>query len=99
LLAGRFAAAERRGGPQDDVAARPPATTAHGALLGHITGGAAAETFQPMNINFGLLPPLEEGKLAGIKRKERKRERKKAVALRALADLDAWQNAVRLAAA
>ena len=99
LLAGRFAAAERRGGPQDDVAARPPATTAHGALLGHITGGAAAETFQPMNINFGLLPPLEEGKLAGIKRKERKRERRKAVALRALADLDAWQNAVRLAAA
>ena len=99
LLAGRFAAAERRGGPQDDVATRPPATTAHGALLGHITGGAAAETFQPMNINFGLLPPLEEGKLAGIKRKERKRERKKAVALRALADLDAWQNAVRLAAA
>ena len=99
LLAGRFAAAERRGGPQDDVATRPPATTAHGALLGHITGGAAAETFQPMNINFGLLPPLEEGKLAGIKRKERKRERRKAVALRALADLDAWQNAVRLAAA
>jgi methylenetetrahydrofolate--tRNA-(uracil-5-)-methyltransferase len=94
LLAGRFAAAERLGA----AAARPPATTAHGALLGHITGGAAADTFQPMNINFGLLPPLEEGMLAGIKRKERKRERKKAVALRALADLDAWRGATSQAA-
>jgi methylenetetrahydrofolate--tRNA-(uracil-5-)-methyltransferase len=94
LLAGRFAAAERLG----VAAARPPATTAHGALLGHITGGAAADTFQPMNINFGLLPPLEEGMLAGIKRKERKRERKKAVALRALADLDAWRGATSQAA-
>ncbi len=94
LLAGRFAAAERHGG----AAARPPATTAHGALLGHITSGAAAETFQPMNINFGLLPPLEEGMLAGIKRKERKRERKKVMALRALADLDAWRGATSQAA-
>ena len=95
LLTGRFAAAERLG----DTAALPPATTAHGALLGHITGGADADTFQPMNINFGLLPPLDDGTLAGIPRKERKRERRKAVALRALADLDAWQNMVRLAAA
>ena len=95
LLTGRFAAAERLG----DTAAPPPATTAHGALLGHITGGADADTFQPMNINFGLLPPLDDGTLAGIPRKERKRERRKAVALRALADLDAWQNMVRLAAA
>ena len=60
----------------------PPPTTAHGALLGHITGGAAAETFQPMNVNFGLFPPLD-GKV-------KRRERKAAQATRALADLDAW---------
>lgn len=94
LLAGRFAAAERLGA----MPARPPETTAHGALLGHITGGAEADTFQPMNINFGLLPPLEEGMLADIKRKERKRERKKVMALRALADLDAWRGATAQAA-
>ncbi len=94
LLAGRFAAAERLGG----AAARPPETTAHGALLNHITGGAAADTFQPMNINFGLLPPLEEGMLTDVKRKERKRERKKVMALRALADLDAWRGATSQAA-
>jgi len=98
LLAGRFAAAERLGSPLGDTTARPPGTTAHGALLAHITGGAAADTFQPMNINFGLLPPLEEGMLADIKRKERKRERKKAMALRALADLDAWRGAIPRAA-
>jgi methylenetetrahydrofolate--tRNA-(uracil-5-)-methyltransferase len=78
LLAGRFAAAERSGaGPS-----RPPATTALGALLGHITGGAQAETFQPMNVNFGLLTPLEK--------RLKRRERKPAMARRALADLDAW---------
>src|SRR6516164_6404111 len=58
LLAGRFAAAERLGRP----AAAPPATTALGALIGHITGGhldGGAGSFQPMNINYGLLPPLE----------------------------------------
>ncbi|MCZ6839890.1 MAG: methylenetetrahydrofolate--tRNA-(uracil(54)-C(5))-methyltransferase (FADH(2)-oxidizing) TrmFO [Alphaproteobacteria bacterium] len=99
LLAGRFAAAERLGGPLDDAAAQPPKTTAHGALLGHITGGAVADTFQPMNINFGLLPPLDDGALADIPRKERKRERRKAIALRALADLDAWHSSIRLAAA
>jgi methylenetetrahydrofolate--tRNA-(uracil-5-)-methyltransferase len=95
LLAGRFGAAERLGA---DVT-RPPETTAHGALLDHITGGAQADTFQPMNINFGLMPPLDEGALAGIPRKERKRERRKAVGVRALADLEAWQNSQRLAAA
>jgi len=94
LLSGRFAAAERL----SVTTARPPATTAHGALLGHITGGADADTFQPMNINFGLLPPLEEGMLADVKRKERKRERKKIMALRALADLDAWRGATSQAA-
>ena len=60
LLAGRFAVAERRG-ELPDV---PPPTTAHGALLGHITGGhietidAGPRSFQPMNVNFGLFPPL-----------------------------------------
>jgi methylenetetrahydrofolate--tRNA-(uracil-5-)-methyltransferase len=78
LLAGRFAAAARRG----DVAAPPPTTTALGALLTHVTGGANAETFQPMNVNFGLFPPIET---AG-----RGRERKRALAERALAELDAW---------
>ena len=78
LLAGRFAAAERRGA----VIMPPPATTALGALLGHITGGAAADTFQPMNVNFGLFPPLE----AQAKRVDRK----PALSRRALADLDRW---------
>ena len=95
LLAGRFAAAERLGRPID----APPATTALGALIGHITGGhidAGKGSFQPMNINYGLLPPLDE---AGPKRredgsrigaKERGRNKKLAMGERALADLDAW---------
>ncbi len=85
LLAGRFAAAERLGRPF----APPPPTTAHGALLAHITGGAAAETFQPMNVNFGLFPPLTppEGK-----RKVKKKDRKPAYSARAPADLDAWRS-------
>ena len=56
LLAGRFAAAERRG----ESLAPPPPTTALGALLEHITGGADARSFQPMNVNFGLFPPLPQ---------------------------------------
>jgi len=82
LLAGRFAAAERLGG----MAVPPPVTTAHGALLSHITGGADARTFQPMNVNFGLFPPMEkvEGK------KIKKKERKPAMAQRALDDLAGW---------
>ncbi|MBW7837934.1 MAG: methylenetetrahydrofolate--tRNA-(uracil(54)-C(5))-methyltransferase (FADH(2)-oxidizing) TrmFO [Sphingomonadales bacterium] len=78
LLAGRFAAAERLGRP----ILPPPPTTALGALLVHITGGAMADTFQPMNVNFGLFPPLES--------KVKKNERKGAMAARALADLDGW---------
>jgi methylenetetrahydrofolate--tRNA-(uracil-5-)-methyltransferase len=78
ILAGRSAAAEIRG----ERFTPPPATTALGALLGHITGGAAAETFQPMNVNFGLLPPLG--------RAVSRAERKPALARRALADLEAW---------
>jgi len=86
LLAGRFAACERHRAP----AAPPPPTTALGALLGHITGGAASETFQPMNVNFGLFPPLE-GRIG-------KRERRRAYTRRALADLDGWLGAGRAAA-
>jgi methylenetetrahydrofolate--tRNA-(uracil-5-)-methyltransferase len=55
LLAGRFAAAEAKG----EVLAPPPHMTAIGALLSHVTGGADATTFQPMNVNFGLFPPLD----------------------------------------
>jgi methylenetetrahydrofolate--tRNA-(uracil-5-)-methyltransferase len=79
LLAGRFAAAARRG---SDIAP-PPATTALGALLRHITEGADAKSFQPMNVNFGLFPPLfpDPGRHA---------DRKPLVARRALADLAIW---------
>jgi methylenetetrahydrofolate--tRNA-(uracil-5-)-methyltransferase len=87
LLAGRFAAAERRGAAPDI----PPVTTALGALLGHITGGANAETFQPMNVNFGLFPPPEEQITANGKRRKLKgTDRRRALAARALKDLDAW---------
>ncbi|MEG3147901.1 methylenetetrahydrofolate--tRNA-(uracil(54)-C(5))-methyltransferase (FADH(2)-oxidizing) TrmFO [Sphingomonas sp. RT2P30] len=55
LLAGRFAAAELRG----ETLAPPPVETAFGALLHHITGAAEAATYQPMNVNFGLFPPIE----------------------------------------
>jgi methylenetetrahydrofolate--tRNA-(uracil-5-)-methyltransferase len=82
LLAGRFAAAEAAGA----TVAGPPPTTALGALLGHITGGAAAATFQPMNVNFGLFPPLPETGRRGPKGADRKA----ALAGRALADLDGW---------
>jgi methylenetetrahydrofolate--tRNA-(uracil-5-)-methyltransferase len=78
LLAGRFAAADVRGEP----VVAPPGTTALGALLAHIARGADAATFQPMNVNFGLFPPLD--------RPVQKAERKPALARRALADLDAW---------
>jgi len=65
ILAARFAADELRG----ETFAPPPAETALGALLGHITGGANAETFQPMNVNFGLMPPI----LGRHKRPDRKK--------------------------
>ena len=86
LLAGQFAAAERLG----RAASPPPATTALGALLRHITGGADAATFQPMNVNFGLFPPLDG--------RTKRNDRKAALARRALADLDAWMGRARLAA-
>jgi methylenetetrahydrofolate--tRNA-(uracil-5-)-methyltransferase len=80
LLAGRFAAAENAGHLQNP----PPPTTALGALLSHITGGAEASNFQPMNVNFGLFPPLSAGG------KNRGKDRKQALSARALNDLAAW---------
>ena len=77
LLAGRFASAESRG----EAIVAPPPTTAFGALLAHITGGADEKTFQPMNVNFGLFPELK-----GARGKDRKR----AMSHRAIADLEAW---------
>ncbi len=92
LMAGRFAAAERAGRTQ----APPPNTTALGAILGHITGGADATTFQPMNVNFGLFPEIDarDGKGRPI----RGRDRKKALSERALADIDRWLGKTPLAA-
>jgi methylenetetrahydrofolate--tRNA-(uracil-5-)-methyltransferase len=93
LLAGRFAAADRKG---HDLTAPPP-TTALGALLSHITGGhlVEASSFQPMNINYGLLPPLDEAPVAGadgkkLKGKERGTEKKRIMSRRALRDLEGW---------
>ena len=100
LLAGRFAAAERLGAP----ISLPPATTAFGALLNHITGGhitsddePGKRSFQPMNVNFGLFPPLEagtklrpdgfEGRFRG---KDKSVAKKKATTARALADCRTW---------
>jgi methylenetetrahydrofolate--tRNA-(uracil-5-)-methyltransferase len=92
LMAGRFAAAERLG----QESSLPPNTTALGALLSHITGGAKAETFQPMNVNFGLFPDIDARDPRG--RPIRGRDRKKALSARALADVDAWLGLVRAAA-
>jgi methylenetetrahydrofolate--tRNA-(uracil-5-)-methyltransferase len=92
LLAGRFAAAERLGAS----IANPPATTALGALLAHITGNADATTFQPMNINFGLFPDLAAP--TDGSRPPRGKDRKQAMARRALSDIDAWLNSQREAA-
>jgi len=96
-LAGRFAVAERLGEAPD----LPPPTTAHGALLGHITGGhvetidAGPRSFQPMNVNFGLFPPLtrnptrdESGKR--VRGTEKSIAKKRALTARALSDLDRW---------
>ncbi len=78
MLAGRFMAAELAG----RMIAPPPPETALGALLAHITGGAAAHSFQPMNVNFGLFPPLAE--------KTRKADRKRSYTDRARAALADW---------
>jgi methylenetetrahydrofolate--tRNA-(uracil-5-)-methyltransferase len=81
LLAGRMAAAERGGRKWTS----PPRTTALGALLSHITGDAEAETYQPMNVNFGLFPPPDEA--------VKKKQRKGAYTVRAKADLAEWLSA------
>ncbi|MBI4275563.1 MAG: methylenetetrahydrofolate--tRNA-(uracil(54)-C(5))-methyltransferase (FADH(2)-oxidizing) TrmFO [Rhizobiales bacterium] len=94
LLAGLFAAGERRG----ETIIPPPPTTAHGALHGHITGGhietidAGPKSYQPMNVNFGLFPPLANAaERAGDGRhSEKTLARKRALSARALADLDRW---------
>ena len=78
LIAARFAAAELRG----ERIGSPPAETAIGALLGHITGGADAETFQPMNVNFGLMPPIPG--------RAKKADRKQAYTDRARARFAEW---------
>ena len=83
-LTGRMAASALTG----SIWTPPPADTAHGALLSHITGGAMADTFQPMNVNFGLFPELEN---AGTgKRRLRGRDRKAAYAKRALVSMKDW---------
>ncbi len=93
LLAGRFAAAERLG----RAMIAPPPTTAPGALIGHITGGhlpeeGATRSFQPMNVNFGLFPPIEIPKVPGkrLRGKEKTLAKKRAMSARALSDLDSW---------
>jgi len=82
LLAGRLAVAEMRGQTLGMV----PDTTAMGALVSHITGGAAAKTFQPMNVNFGLFPPIDGFKTGRRNRKDRY----KGYTDRAKADWQAW---------
>lgn len=82
LLAGKLAVAQLRGQTLADV----PVTTAMGALVSHITGGAAAKTFQPMNVNFGLFPPLD-----GMKSGRRgRKDRYKGYTDRAKTDWQAW---------
>ena len=106
LLAGFFAAAERHG----DIVTPPPVTTAFGALLNHITGGhieiidSGPGSFQPMNVNFGLFPPLDrmpttsaDGKR--LRGPEKSVAKKRALCQRALADLDQWRMTAHAVAA
>src|SRR5262245_30935186 len=97
LLAGRFAAAERLG----ELPSVPPPTTAHGALINHITGGhidtidAGPASFQPMNVNFGLFPPLAVSPVTvpggpRLRGPAKSLARKRALTARALTDLAAW---------
>jgi methylenetetrahydrofolate--tRNA-(uracil-5-)-methyltransferase len=107
LLAARFAAAERR----QEALPPPPPTTAHGALLAHITGGhlavdttpARTQSYQPMNINFGLFPPLTHA-LTGasgerLRGTQKLLAKKRAFTRRALADLESWMASEFAAAA
>ncbi len=97
LLAGRFAAAQALGRDLPE----PPETTALGALLNHITvGHLDGGAFQPMNVNYGLLPPMEapkadeEGRKIPVK--ERGRAKKRLMSVRALKDLNSWLDAAFL---
>jgi methylenetetrahydrofolate--tRNA-(uracil-5-)-methyltransferase len=94
LLAGRLAAAERLGRPLE----APPPETAIGALVEHITGGHLEGTkFQPMNVNYGLLPPLEAPRIDSdgkrIPPKDRGRAKKRLMSVRALEALKTWRDA------
>src|SRR5215469_15079938 len=102
LLAGRFAAAERHG----EAPALPPPSTAHGALLAHITGGhietidAGPRSFQPMNVNFGLFPPLAHAPTRGadgarLRGPAKTIAKKEALTARALDDLAHWAGSGR----
>jgi methylenetetrahydrofolate--tRNA-(uracil-5-)-methyltransferase len=97
MIAGRFAAAEVLG----EQLGSPPETTALGALLRHITGGADAKTFQPMNVNFGLFPPppTPEPTTGGKRRKLRGKDRKLAYTSRASVDLEKWLQGAHAATA
>jgi methylenetetrahydrofolate--tRNA-(uracil-5-)-methyltransferase len=97
LIAGRYAAADARG----NQLAPPPVTTALGSLLGHITGGhietiePGSRSFQPMNINFGLFPPLASPPTrkpdgTRLRGNEKTVAKKQAISARALSDLDRW---------
>ncbi|WFP60460.1 methylenetetrahydrofolate--tRNA-(uracil(54)-C(5))-methyltransferase (FADH(2)-oxidizing) TrmFO [Mesorhizobium sp. WSM4904] len=95
LLAGRFAAADRLG----QAPSLPPPTTAFGALLNHITGGhivsddePGKRSFQPMNINFGLFPPVEAPKSEGkrLRGKDKTVAKRRTITARALADCRQW---------
>lgn len=81
LLAGRMAIAQARG----ENLSPPPNTTAMGALITHITGGADAKTFQPMNVNFGLFPEVD-----AKKGRRNRKTRYKAYTDRGKADFTAW---------
>lgn len=108
LLAGRFAAAEALG----RLISPPPETTALGSLLNHITGGhisiddaerGAPRSFQPMNINFGLMPPIEppthDSHGRRLKGQDRGFAKKRLMSRRALADIEGWIAAMRISRA
>lgn len=107
LIAGLYAAADAR----DETLASPPGTTALGSLLGHITGGhietiePGTRSFQPMNINFGLFPPLASAPTkkpdgTRLRGNEKTVAKKQAMSALALADLDRWiADHLRIAAA
>jgi methylenetetrahydrofolate--tRNA-(uracil-5-)-methyltransferase len=104
LMAGRMAAAQALGMSFTP----PPPTTAHGALINHITGGhiettdARGSSFQPMNVNFGLFPPIEKVKVVDgkrLKHAEQAVARKRAYTARAKADFEGWLGSVMAAAA